>query len=37
MIDVDIFRFENGFIAERLDVMEETMPKDKWTNQKGKL
>ena len=33
----DLFRVENGFIAEHWDVMEETMPKDKWANQNGKL
>lgn len=33
----DLFRVENGYIAEHWDVMEETMPKDKWANQNGKL
>ncbi len=33
----DLFRVENGFIAEHWDVMEETMPKEKWANQNGKF
>lgn len=33
----DLFRVENGFIAEHWDVMEETMPKEKWANTNGKL
>ena len=37
MVNFDIFRSENGFIAEHLDVMKETMSKDKWTNQNEKL
>ncbi|MBR0189890.1 MAG: nuclear transport factor 2 family protein [Clostridia bacterium] len=33
----DLFRVENGFIAEHWDVMEETMPKEKWANRNGKF
>ncbi|MBQ7244452.1 MAG: nuclear transport factor 2 family protein [Bacilli bacterium] len=33
----DLFRVENGYIAEHWDVMEETLPKEKWANQNGKL
>ncbi len=33
----DLFRVENGFIAEHWDVMEETLPKERWANQNGKL
>ena len=33
----DLFRVENGYIAEHWDIMEETMPKEKWANQNGKF
>lgn len=33
----DLFRVENGYIAEHWDVMEETMPKEKWANSNGKF
>lgn len=33
----DLFRVENGYIAEHWDVMEETMPKENWANQNGKF
>lgn len=33
----DLWRVENGFIAEHWDVMEEVLPKDKWANTNGKF
>jgi len=33
----DLFRVENGFIAEHWDVMETLADKDTWQNQNGKF
>lgn len=33
----DLWRIENGKIAEHWDIMEEVMPKEKWANQNGKF
>ena len=33
----DLFRVENGFIAEHWDVMETVAAKDTWKNQNGKF
>ena len=33
----DLFRVENGFIAEHRDVMETLADKDTWQNQNGKF
>lgn len=33
----DLWRVENGKIAEHWDIMEEVLPKDKWANQNGKF
>lgn len=33
----DLFRVQNGYIAEHWDVMEETMPRAQWANRNGKF